>query len=65
MARQQQGLEKAKRAVVMLSQELKMTTQLLRAVTVRLLQCLQELRRNTGRLARENRALTTDSHLKV
>jgi len=59
------ALVKVKRAVVMmlLLQELKMITQLqLREVTV-LLQ--QELRRNTGHLAPEHKALTTDSHLKV
>merc|ERR1719295_71009 len=67
MVRHQQGLErgKKKRAAVMQAQELRMITQLLRTVTVHLLlQSLQELRRNTGHLARENKALTTDSHSK-
>jgi len=81
MVRQQQGPVKVKRGVqmlpqelkmitqrgvgmLMLPQELKMITQLLRAVTGRLQQ-LPELRRSTGPLARENKALTTDSHLKV
>jgi len=64
MVRQQQGPVKVKRGVQMLPQEPKMITQLLRAVTGRLQQ-LPELRRSTGPLARENKALTTDSHLKV
>jgi len=66
MVRQQQGLGKVKvnRGVEMLPQELKMITQLLRAVTGHLQQ-LQELKRNTGPLAREHKALTTDSHSKV
>jgi Zn-dependent M32 family carboxypeptidase len=60
------GQGKEKRAVVMLLllvQELKMITQpQLRKVMARL---QQELMRNTGRLAREHKALTTDSHSKV
>jgi len=61
------GQGKEKRAVVMLLlllvQELKMITQpQLRKVMAHL---QQELMRNTGRLAREHKALTTDSHSKV
>jgi len=60
----QQALVKVKREAGTQPQGLKMIMQLLRTVTVPLQQ-LQKLMRNTGRLDRKNKALTTASHLKV